>query len=159
MGSPLWTVLIPFGDGMDGSVSPSWDLCWGRACRANLAWLQAVPALPTWVLLLCYAESFCVSHCMEVVGLGVSAVVLNQRSSQDCYLWSVHSAHLGQTKHRTWCPPPSVLPPALQCCSNTGCTAHPQGCATTASSTIRASQTCRVRSGRDAMAGLGRSIA
>lgn len=118
MDSHFWMVLIPFSYGMDGCVLPWWDLCWGRACRANLDWLQAVTALPTWVLLLCYAESFCVSHCMEVVSLGVSAVVLNHRDPHRTVIYGLGSPYalaklntgLGVLLHRFFPQPCSAAP-------------------------------------------------
>lgn len=51
----------------------------GGKRRANLDSLRVVIALSTWVPLFCYAESGGFFHCMEVVGLRVTAVVSDHR--------------------------------------------------------------------------------
>lgn len=147
----------------------------GGKHRVNLGSLRVVIALSTWVLLVCCAESgwFWVwfFHCMEVVGLRVTAVVFNHRDPHAIavgYLYSVLSVHVGQTMKvkaghgflRRFVPPsPGEL---LWCCSNTGCapvSGDAQGCAATAAlcSLQRPSQNHRLRgmSHGDAMVSWG----
>lgn len=144
-----WLCVALVGPLLGESVQSKPGLVAGSSCPSHLG---SVTLLCRKLLCFslhgtCWFGSFCC--CFEP-----------QRSSQDCYLWSVLSIRLGQTKHRTWCPSTLVLPPALQRCSDTGCALLliPRDLPPLPRPALGTSQTCRVRSCRDAMAGLGRSI-